>query len=49
MAAIRRRGASPLLAGAILAANPAFAAYATSGLETALFTLLVTSATLATA
>src|SRR5436309_9511779 len=49
MAAMRRRGASPLLAGAILAANPAFAAYATSGLETALFTLLVTSATLAAA
>ncbi|MEW5876376.1 MAG: hypothetical protein AB1752_14515 [Candidatus Zixiibacteriota bacterium] len=41
---LSRRGRSPLLAGALLATNCGYAAWATGGLETALFTALVTGA-----
>jgi hypothetical protein len=49
MAFSARRGVHPLLAGGLLASSTGWAAWATSGLETALFTACVTGGTLALA
>lgn len=49
MAWVHRRQGNPAYAGLLLAANTGFAAWGTSGLETALFTFLVTAGCLAVA
>src|SRR6185436_3393334 len=48
MTFLYRRGRHPGVVGILLAANTGFAAWATSGLETALYTLLVTAGIIAT-